>query len=128
MALGCFGVTFANLIMVAAAWFAAGDEASWLWLLGYFVVITIGELYISPIGLSLVSKLAPVHMVSMLMGLWFATSFAGNFLAGYIGSLWSGMDKIIFFLMIAGIAAIAGLLILAFERPLRSMIAGQTVQ
>jgi POT family proton-dependent oligopeptide transporter len=67
-------------------------------------------------------------MVSMLMGLWFATSFAGNFLAGYIGSLWSGMDKIIFFLMIAGIAAIAGLLILAFERPLRSMIAGQTVQ
>jgi proton-dependent oligopeptide transporter, POT family len=128
MALGCFGVTLANLIMVAAAWVAAGDEASWLWLLGYFVVITIGELYISPIGLSLVSKLAPVHMVSMLMGLWFATSFAGNFLAGYIGSLWSGMDKIIFFLMIAGIAAIAGLLILAFERPLRSITAGQIVQ
>ena len=128
MALGCFGVTLANLIMVGAAWVATGDEASWLWLLGYFVVITVGELYISPIGLSLVSKLAPAHMVSMLMGLWFATSFAGNLLAGWLGSLWSGMDKMIFFLMIAGIAAVAGLLILAFERPLRGMTAGQTVQ
>ncbi len=76
MAIGCFGVTLANLIMVAAAWQAAGDEASWLWLLGYFVVITIGELYLSPIGLSLVSKVAPARMVSMLMGLWLATSFA----------------------------------------------------
>src|SRR5262249_10914902 len=128
MALGCFGVTLANLIMVGAAWAAAGDEASWLWLLSYFVVITIGELYISPIGLSLVSKLAPAHMVSMLMGLWFATSFAGNLLAGWLGSLWSGMDKMMFFLMIAGMAAVAGLLLLAFERPLRGMTAGQTVQ
>jgi proton-dependent oligopeptide transporter, POT family len=127
MALGCFGVTLANLIMVAAAWVAGGDEASWLWLLGYFVVITIGELYISPIGLSLVSKLAPVHMVSMLMGLWLATSFAGNFLAGWLGSLWSSMDKTMFFLMIAGIAALASILIFAFGRPLRSMTADQTV-
>ena len=54
MALGCFGVTLANLIMAGAAWVAAGDSASWLWLFGYFVVITIGELYLSPIGLSLV--------------------------------------------------------------------------
>ena len=122
MALGCFGVTLANLIMVGAAWVAAGDEASWLWLLGYFVVITIGELYISPIGLSLVSKLAPAHMISMLMGVWLATSFAGNFVAGWLGSFWSSMDKIIFFLMIAGIATVAGAMILAFDRPLRGVI------
>ena len=122
MALGCFGVALANLIMVGAAWVAAGDEASWLWLLGYFVVITIGELYISPIGLSLVSKLAPAHMISMLMGVWLATSFAGNFVAGWLGSFWSSMDKIIFFLMIAGIATVAGAMILAFDRPLRGVI------
>jgi POT family proton-dependent oligopeptide transporter len=91
-------------------------------------VITIGELYISPIGLSLVSKLAPMHMVSMLMGLWFTTSFAGNLLAGWLGSLWSSMDKMVFFLMIAGIAAVAGLLILAFERPLRSVTTGETAR
>jgi proton-dependent oligopeptide transporter, POT family len=122
MALGCFGAALANLIMVAAAWRASGDEASWLWLLAYFVVITIGELYISPIGLSLVSKVAPVRMVSMLMGLWLATSFTGNFLAGWLGSLWSGMDKMMFFLMIAGIAAVAGAVILAFDRPLAGVV------
>src|SRR3984893_9743883 len=125
MSIGCFGVTLANLIMVAAAWQAAGDEASWLWLLGYFVVITIGELYLSPIGLSLVSKVAPARMVSMLMGLWLATSFAGNLIAGWLGSFWSSMDKMTFFLMIAGIALIASAVILAFNRPLRNVISDQ---
>src|SRR6266404_66881 len=125
MSIGCFGVTLANLIMVAAAWQAAGDEASWLWLLGYFVVITIGELYLSPIGLSLVSKVAPARMVSMLMGLWLATSFAGNLIAGWLGSFWSSMDKMTFFLMIAGIALIASAVSLVFTRPLRNVISDQ---
>ena len=89
---------------VGAAWQAAGDEASWLWLFAFFVVITIGELYLSPIGLSLVSKVAPVRLVSMLMGMWLATSFIGNFLAGFLGSFWSTMDKVNFFLMIATVA------------------------
>jgi proton-dependent oligopeptide transporter, POT family len=122
MALGCFGVALANLIMIGAVWEAAGDEASWLWLLGYFVVVTVGELYLSPIGLSLVSKVAPARMVSMLMGLWLATSFTGNLLAGWLGSFWSGMDKGMFFLMIAAIAAIAGVVIFAFNRPVERVI------
>ncbi len=125
MSIGCFGVTLANLIMVAAAWQAAGDEASWLWLLAYFVVITLGELYLSPIGLSLVSKVAPARMVSMLMGLWLATSFTGNLIAGWLGSFWSSMDKTTFFLMISGIALIASAVILAFDRPLRNVISDQ---
>ena len=71
MALGCFGVALANLIMVGAAWQAGGaPQASWLWLFAYFVVLTIGELYLSPIGLSLVTKVAPARMVSMMMGVW----------------------------------------------------------
>src|SRR5438094_684122 len=125
MSIGCVGVMLANLIMAGAAWQAAGDEASWLWLLAYFVVITIGELYLSPIGLSLVSKVAPARMVSMLMGLWLATSFTGNFIAGWLGSFWSGMDKATFFMMIAGIALVAGAVILAFDRPLRNVIGNQ---
>ncbi|MCC6890844.1 MAG: peptide MFS transporter [Hyphomicrobiales bacterium] len=123
MALGCFGVTLANLVMLGAVWQAGGGaNASWLWLLGYFVVITVGELYLSPIGLSLVSKLAPARMVSMLMGLWLGTSFTGNLLAGWLGSFWSVMDKSMFFLMIAAIAMLAGAVILAFDRPLRAII------
>ena len=123
MSIGCFGVALANLIMIGAAWQSAGaPDASWLWLLGYFIVITIGELYLSPIGLSLVSKVAPARMVSMLMGLWLGTSFTGNFIAGWLGSFWSSMDKTMFFVMIASIAAVAGAVILAFDRPLKSVI------
>jgi POT family proton-dependent oligopeptide transporter len=122
MAFGCFGVTLANLIMFAAAANAGGDKASWLWLFGYFVVITIGELYLSPVSLSMVTKVAPARAVSMMMGVWLGTSFIGNFVGGYLGSLWSGMEKRSFFLMIAIIAGLAGLVILLFVRPLRSII------
>jgi POT family proton-dependent oligopeptide transporter len=122
MALGCFGVALAYLIMATAAWHAGGAKASWLWLTGYFVVLTVGELYISPIGLSLVSKVAPARMLSMMMGAWLATSFLGGFFAGWLGSLWSAMDKAQFFLMIAAIAAAAGLAIAAFNRPLRAIL------
>jgi len=123
MSLGCFGVALANLIMVGAAWQSAGaPDASWLWLLAYFVVITIGELYLSPIGLSLVSKVSPARIVSMMMGMWLATSFTGNFIAGWLGSFWSSMDKMMFFLMIAGIATLAGAAILAFDRPLKPVL------
>jgi len=122
MALGCFGVTASNLIMALAALYVGDGKASWLWLFAYFVVITLGELYISPIGLSLVSKLAPAKIISMMMGVWLATSFTGNFIAGYLGSFWSQMDKVHFFLMIAAIAGLAGASIAAFSRPLRAVL------
>jgi len=122
MAYGCFGTAAAYLILATAAVWADGGKASVLWLLLYFVVLTIGELYLSPVGLSLVSKLAPARALSMMMGVWLSTSFIGGFLAGYLGSFWSVMDKGRFFLMIAVIAALAGLVILAFVRPLKRML------
>jgi POT family proton-dependent oligopeptide transporter len=124
MALGCFGCALSYVIMAVAAWVANGDEASWLWLFAYFVVITLGELYLSPIGLSLVSKVAPARLISMLMGMWLGTSFIGNFLAGWLGSFWSSMDKMTFFLMLAAIVAAAGAVIFAFNRPLRGVLEG----
>jgi proton-dependent oligopeptide transporter, POT family len=122
MALGCAGCAAANLIMAVAAVYAGPAKASWLWLFAYFVVITTGELYISPIGLSLVSKVAPVRHVAMMMGAWLGTNFIGNFLAGYLGSFWSSMTKPNFFLMIAGIALTASAAIWAFDRPLRKAL------
>jgi POT family proton-dependent oligopeptide transporter len=124
MAFGCFGMALANLILVAAAWSTGdgGGKASWLWLFWYFVVLTVAELYLSPIGLSLVSKVAPVKILSLMMGVWLATSFTGNLVAGYVGSFWSGMDKAGFFLMVAAIAAAAGLVIAAFNPLLRGML------
>ncbi|MFY9626343.1 MAG: peptide MFS transporter [Rhodoplanes sp.] len=124
MALGCFGVTAANLILAIAAMQAGADKASWLWLFAYFVVITVGELYLSPIGLSLVSKMSPARAVSMMMGVWLATSFFGNLLAGVLGSYWSAMDKPVFFLMIAGIAALAGAVIALLRPPFGGLLQG----
>jgi len=120
MALGCFGVCAANLIMVAAALGVSGvaggasatvGKASWLWLFAYFVVITLGELYLSPVGLSFVTKVAPARLISLMMGVWLATSFTGGFLSGYIGSFWSRMAKPEFFLLVAGVGAVAGVMI-----------------
>jgi proton-dependent oligopeptide transporter, POT family len=119
IAIGCLGVALANLIMAYAAWHSgASDKASWLWLLAYFVVITLGELYLSPTSLSLVTKIAPASIVSLMMGVWLATSFAGNFLAGWLGSYWSAMGKLDFFLMIASVGALAALLVWLIGRPL----------
>jgi proton-dependent oligopeptide transporter, POT family len=122
MALGCFGVTAANLLMSIAAFHAGGGKASWFWLFGFFVILTIGELYLSPVGLSLVTKIAPARILSMMMGVWLATSFVGGFLAGWLGSFWSGMEKPEFFLMIAAIAAAAGAIIFACRWLLRGAL------
>jgi POT family proton-dependent oligopeptide transporter len=122
MAIGCFANAAAYLILCAAATIAGPSKASWLWLLAYFAVITVGELYLSPTGLSLVTKVAPARYLSLLMGIWLATSFTGGFLAGTLGSFWSGMAKSQFFLMIAIIAALAGLIVLAFVRPLKRIL------
>lgn len=111
MARGCFALAAAYLLLALAAWTARDEKASALWLVGFFAVLTLGELYVSPVGLSLVSKAAPLRMLSMIMGLWLATSFTGNFLAGLLGSLWSGMAKGRFFVLIAALAGLAGALI-----------------
>jgi len=122
MALGCFGVTAANLVKAFAAFHAGSGQASWLWVLGSIAIITVGELYLSPVGLSLVNKVAPARILSMMMGVWLATSFVGGFLAGWLGSFWSRMEKPQFFLMIAAIAALAGVLIYLCRWPLRGAL------
>jgi POT family proton-dependent oligopeptide transporter len=122
MALGCFGVTAADLIRAFAAFHAGAGQASWLWVLASIGIVTVGELYLSPVGLSLVTKVAPARILSMMMGIWLAANFTGGFLAGYIGSFWSRMTPPEFFLMVAAISALAGLMIFACRWPLRSML------
>jgi POT family proton-dependent oligopeptide transporter len=122
MAIGCLLNAAAYLVMVAAAWTADGTQSSWLWLFAFFVVITVGELYLSPVGLSLVTKVAPLHLLSMMMGVWLSTSFIGGFLAGYLGTFWSSLAKTDFFLMLAVISAVAGLMIALLNRPLHEIL------
>ena len=118
MAFGCLCVAFANLVMAAAAWTAAG-KVSALWLAGYFLLATIGELHLAPIGLALISKAAPARALSVMMGVWFATTLPGDILAGFLGGFWSGMAKTSFFLMIALVAALASAGLCAAGLPFR---------
>ena len=122
MAIGCFFNAGAWLVMLAAAWSTGEAKASWLWLLAFFAVMTIGELYLSPTSLSLVTKIAPASLLSMLMGVWLSTSFIGGFLAGYLGTFWSSMTHPTFFLLLAAISAAAGLAIAVLNRPLRAAL------
>ena len=85
-------------------------------------MITVAELYFSPIGLSLVSRMAPERSRSAIMGLWMATSFTGNFFAGWLGSLWSSLPNVTFFLVVAALGALAGGWIVAARRPLRALL------
>jgi proton-dependent oligopeptide transporter, POT family len=105
--LGTVLLALAYLIMATAAWISGATGSSWLWLLLYFIVLTIAELNFSPIGLSLIASIAPGSSRSTVMGIWLSTSFAGNFFAGWLGGLWSGFSHTEFFLLIAGVAAVA---------------------
>ena len=115
MAFGCLCVALANLLMAAAASTSAG-KANALWLVGYFALATVGELHLAPIGLALVSRLAPARMLSMMMGVWFATTLPGDVLAGFLGGFWNRMAKPEFFLMIASVAACASVALWACRR------------
>jgi POT family proton-dependent oligopeptide transporter len=117
MGVGAFCVALAYLIMAGAAFAAAGDEASWWWLAAYFAAITIGELYIAPIGLSLVSKAAPPRMLALTMGLWLAAPHVGRLTSPWLGGVSSGT-----FLLPAATAALAGILIFAYAWLLRRLM------
>ena len=65
----------------------AHGKASMIWLVLAYLLHTMGELCISPVGLSFVTKLAPLRLASVMMGVWFLINFCANFLAGQIGSL-----------------------------------------
>jgi POT family proton-dependent oligopeptide transporter len=122
LSIGCLLNALAYLVMMAAAWSAGGGKANWLWLFAYFVVITVGEIYLSPTSLSLVTKVAPTSLLSMMMGVWLSTSFIGGFLAGYLGTFWSSMGKGNFFLMLALLSSVAGVAIMLLRRPLRAVL------
>jgi len=120
---GCVGVSF--LIMILAATLVGTEfKTNLIWLFGSTVIITLGELYVSPVGLSLVTKLAPVRMVSMLMGVWFLATFLGNNAAGYIGRFFEIWPKQTFFAVLAAIALIIGLVIAMLYKPISKAIGG----
>ena len=115
------GVSFIPLIFVCAD-LKETDKISFVWLAASTLVYTFGELYLSPIGLSLVTKVAPARLVSMMMGMWYLSMFFGNYLSGYFGAYYSSMSHAGFFTMLLVLGVVAGFAILAVKAPLKKAI------
>ena len=94
IAFGLFISGLSALVMVGAVYASnnGGEKASAWWLISSYGVITIGELLLSPMGLSIVSKLSPVRITSLMMGGWFVSTSIGNKLSGVLSSLWDNYD------------------------------------
>ena len=113
-AIALFLMTFAYIILSGAGYFAAGGLISPLWLVTGYFVMTLSELCLSPIGLSLVSKLAPKKFLSFTMGCWFFMSFTGNLFAGIIGGKYENFQHWKLFGELACLAFITFVILLLF--------------
>lgn len=110
------GASYVALGMVAAWSEAHGSRASWLWLLVWFLVFTVGELYILPVGLALFGRMAPEGFRATSIATWFFAGFFGNLLAGALGTLWSRMGHGAFFGLIGAVAGVSAVLLYMLSR------------
>jgi POT family proton-dependent oligopeptide transporter len=119
MALGCVLAALASLVMVVAALVYTangGQQVSALWVIAYYVVLTLGELLVLPIGLSLFGTLSPVQIAAMMMGAWYIAKFIGSLAAGFIGTLWLTIPTELFFAIGVGTALLAALILFFMGR------------
>ncbi len=104
------GLLFVGLgigIMVPASLLAVSGKVSPLWLIAVYLVQVIGELCLSPVGLSMVTKLAPARLVGLMLGIWFLASSFGNLLAGYFGGFFNDKDPGALVSLFGSMAAVA---------------------
>jgi len=132
MGLILLGLGFGILAFGASA-IPQGAEAgavrvSLVWLVLAYLLHTLGELVLSPVGLSYVSKLAPARLVGMMFGLWFTASAIANFLGGITASF---IDKIseayslsVFFLIFTAIPILAGLILISITPIIKKKMHG----
>jgi dipeptide/tripeptide permease len=86
-------------------------KVSGMWLVGFYGIVTIGELLLSPMGLSLVTKLTPKRLVGLAMGGWFMATAFGNNLSGFFGGIQGSLSPVNFFLVLAGLAGASAMFI-----------------
>ncbi|MDZ4992247.1 MFS transporter [Clostridium perfringens] len=128
MAFGLISLGIAFLIMVGATVLSGNNIAnpavkvSMLWLVGTYLFNTIGELCLSPIGLSMVSSLAPVKYASLLMGVWLASNGVANYLSGFIASFVGKLGALELFASISGVSIVLGLILLLLSKKITAMM------
>jgi POT family proton-dependent oligopeptide transporter len=113
------------LVMVAAVHIGNNgiEKVSVWWLVANYGIITIGELFLSPMGLSIVSKLSPKNITALMMGGWFLATSIGNKLSGVLASMWDTYDdKANFFWVNFGLLMFATLLMFALVKNLNKVM------
>jgi POT family proton-dependent oligopeptide transporter len=126
-ALGLLFLGLSFLLMVPAALLTAEGRVSPMWLVGLFLLQTVGELFLSPVGLSTMTKLAPMRLVGLMLGVWFLGAAWGNKLAGVLGSGFTATDAsglAVFFLEQAALVGIATLALLALVPWVKRLMGG----
>ena len=109
--LGLVFIGLAYCLLVPAAWMTGQGRISPLWLVGLYFLEVVGEMCLSPVGLSTVSKLAPLKLLGIMMGVWFLAAAFGNKLAGYLSTFFVADNPMQLVKLYGGIAL--GLLISA---------------
>ena len=115
------GAGFAVLI-VAAKLSEGGVQVSPMWLTVVYLLHTFGELCLSPVGLSAMTKLAPARIAGLMMGVWFLASSVGNFIAGRLAGFYESMPLPTLFTNIALFGIVAGLILLPFAPPIKRLM------
>lgn len=112
MLLGIVLVALAYALMAAAGRVGGdvGRVSAW-WLVTAYLIVALGEVCLSPMGLSLVNRVAPPRSRGLMMGAWFVSLSAGGYLSGIVGAYWDRMPHSRFFLLLVGILAVAALLL-----------------
>ncbi|SFB02784.1 peptide MFS transporter [Clostridium frigidicarnis] len=128
MALGMIMLGLGFLLMVGAVMQRGGNvtdtavKANMLWLVGAYFLHTMGELCLSPVGLSMVSSLAPAKFASLLMGVWLCSSFIANEIAGIVASYTETLGHLEIFGGIAVVSIVIGLVLLSLNKKLAAMM------
>ncbi|HEX3187104.1 MAG TPA: peptide MFS transporter [Pyrinomonadaceae bacterium] len=117
--LGLIFIGMAYLLLVPAAMLTAQGRISFWWLVGLYFLEVCGEMCLSPVGLSTVTKLAPPKLVGIMMGVWFLAAAFGNKLAGYLSGFFVSDNPMQLVKLYGGIAAglLASALLLALLTP-----------
>jgi POT family proton-dependent oligopeptide transporter len=118
--IGLFFAGIAFVVIAFAATLAANGRVSPMWLVVVYFLQTIGELCLSPVGLSTVTKLSPARMVGLMLGVWFLSISIGSYIAGLTTRLFQGNDTAVLtrgFGIFAGVTLVAAV-ILAILTPL----------
>jgi POT family proton-dependent oligopeptide transporter len=100
------------------------QKAALMWLLLTYFLHTIGELCLSPVGLSMITKLAPLRLASLMMGVWMLSSFVANILGGFIAKYTEVMGAYTIFMSISVFVIALGVVLMILSKRLSKMMHG----